>query len=314
MFNGDGATGKTLLALQLQASTCLSTPWAGFGIEPVKSLGIYCEDDESELHRRIAAIANHFGRSLSDFDCMSLVSRVGMENLLVSFDKYDVAKPTALYDAIGIQAKDIGARLVVLDSLHDLFGGNEINRIHARQFINYLHRIALDIDGAVILCAHPSVAGMNTGTGTSGSTAWNNAVRSRLYLTRGTNDDADPDMRLLKTMKANYGPQGSEIELRWSRGVFVRDAVDTSDPYGQAELVFLACLDKFATEGRNVSASPQSASFAPKAFMRMPQAKGLTKDKLRRAMESLFSQGKIVVGEYRKANRHSVEIIKRAGA
>jgi RecA-family ATPase len=240
MFNGDGATGKTLLALQLQASTCLSTPWAGFDVEPVKSLGIYCEDDESELHRRVAAIANHFGRSLSDLDCMSLLSRVGMENLLVNFDKHDLAKPTAFYDAIGIQAKDIGARLVVLDSLHDLFGGNEINRVHARQFINYLHRIALDIDGAVILCAHPSVAGMNTGTGTSGSTAWNNAVRSRLYLTRATNEDADPDARLLKTMKSNYGPQGSEIELRWQCGVFVRNAVDNGDPYGQAEIVFLA--------------------------------------------------------------------------
>jgi RecA-family ATPase len=224
---------------------------------------------------------------------MSLVSRVGMHNMLVEFDKRDIARPTALYDAISTRAKDSGARLVVLDSLHDLFGGNKINRVHARQFIARLHRIALDIDGAVVVCAHPSVAGMNTGTGTSGSTAWNNAARSRLYLTRDSNEDADPDARLLKTMKANYALQGNEFELRWSRGVFVRNVVDTSDPYGQAEAVFLACLDKSYGDGRHVSASPNSPSFAAKAFMRMPQAKGLTKDKLRRAMESLFAQTKL---------------------
>jgi RecA-family ATPase len=149
MIMGDGATGKTLLALQLQGSASIARPWAGFQVEPVKSLGIYCEDDESELHRRVASIAESLDCKLNDLECMSLVSRAGMDNLLVEFDKHDVARPTALYDGIAARAKEIGARLVVLDSLHDLFGGNEINRVHARQFIARLHRIALDIDGAV---------------------------------------------------------------------------------------------------------------------------------------------------------------------
>ncbi|MDP6385061.1 MAG: hypothetical protein QGI93_02590, partial [Planctomycetota bacterium] len=48
-----------------------------------------------------------------------------------------------------------------------------------------------------------------TGSGFSGSTAWNNSVRSRLYLTKpklGDDDQADhrtPE-RLLRAMKSNY--------------------------------------------------------------------------------------------------------------
>src|SRR5690606_40940583 len=64
----------------------------------------------------------------------------------------------------------------------DLFGGDEINRNQVRRFIGMLRALAIAFDTAVVLLSHPSVQGMQTGTGTSGSTAWNNSVRSRLYL------------------------------------------------------------------------------------------------------------------------------------
>ena len=49
---GDGGLGKTLLAQQLQTATALARPWIGQFAEPVKSLGIYCEDEFEELWRR----------------------------------------------------------------------------------------------------------------------------------------------------------------------------------------------------------------------------------------------------------------------
>jgi hypothetical protein len=36
--------------------------------------------------------------------------------------------------------------------------------------------------GSVVLIAHPSLTGINTGTGISGSTQWHNSVRARFYL------------------------------------------------------------------------------------------------------------------------------------
>jgi RecA-family ATPase len=211
----------------------------------------------------------------------------------VQFDKNDVAKPTALYQELCEQAMDLGVGLVVLDSLHDLFGGDEIKRTHARQFVGFLRRLALKINGAVLVCAHPSVNGMHTGTGTSGSTAWNNAVRSRLYLTGLKDKDAAANnIRVLKTMKANYGPRGNGIEITWRDGVFVRNT-PSDDPNGQAALVFLQCLDEVAAESRYASPSTNSPGYAPRIFSRMPQAKGVTKKNLEAAMQQLFARRKI---------------------
>ena len=65
------------------------------------------------------------------------------------------------------------------------------------------------------MLSHPSLTGINSGTGTSGSTAWNNSVRSRLYLSRIVQDgyEQNPDARVLRTMKSNYSGIGGEIAL-----------------------------------------------------------------------------------------------------
>ena len=65
-------------------------------------------------------------------------------------------KPTALFNEIGNTAKHYGCNIVEIDALHDVFEGDEINRSEARQFIGYLRSIAIAIDGAVVLNAHPS--------------------------------------------------------------------------------------------------------------------------------------------------------------
>ena len=75
-----------------------------------------------------------------------------------------------------------------------------------------------------MFCAHPSVAGMHTGTGTSGNTGWSNTVRSRLYLSRPEvkdDDDADPNERVLARKKANYAGLGEDLPLVWSEGVML---------------------------------------------------------------------------------------------
>ncbi len=69
-------------------------------------------------------------------------------------------------------AHNSGAQLVVFDSLHDFFAGNENHRGHARNFIALLRRLAREIDGTVVVTGHPSVYGLRSGTGSSGNTAW----------------------------------------------------------------------------------------------------------------------------------------------
>ena len=91
---------------------------------------------------------------------------------------WEAGETTWLHAQVMNHALEFGAQVVVLDSLHDVFSGDEIRRSQARQFIQGLREIAREIDGAVILTAHPSLSGRNSGTGESGSTAWNNSVRT----------------------------------------------------------------------------------------------------------------------------------------
>jgi RecA-family ATPase len=203
---------------------------------------------------------------------------VGEDNLLIEFpNQYEGGRPTALYHRIRDQAIEIGAELVILDSLHDLFGGNENVRSHAREFVGELRQIAMETHGAVLLTAHPSVAGRNTGTGESGSTAWNNAVGSRLYLTEQKSDDTgtpgERDYRELKTMKSNYGPKGGSIRLKWVDGVFENAEPPTGiiATIGRrgAERVFLDLLKTNGGRPRRIAERP-CAKLCAQTFCRAP--------------------------------------------
>jgi RecA-family ATPase len=222
-LSGDGGLGKSLLGQQLVMSAALGLPWCGRPVLQVKAAGFFCEDDEDEIHRRAVPIARHLGVSLEDerigeawYFC-----EVGQENALMEavIDaggglRYET---TEIYRGLRDWARMKDFRLLVLDSLHDIFAGNENVRAEARAFVQALSLLAEAIDGAVVVLAHPSMSGLDRGSGTSGSTAWHNAVRSRLFLTRPEPVDGfslDPDLRVLKTVKSNYARAGEAIGLR----------------------------------------------------------------------------------------------------
>jgi RecA-family ATPase len=72
---------------------------------------------------------------------------------------------------------------------------------------------------------------METDSGFSGSTAWHNSVRSRLYLKGVRDEKIEPstDMRVLEFKKNQYGPTADKIILRYNNGVFVPLAGTTAD-------------------------------------------------------------------------------------
>lgn len=313
MLGGDGGLGKSLLTMQLLTSAAARRPWLGMDVAPCKSFGVFCEDETDELHRRMADIVEAYGLDFGDLEDMQMVSRVGMPNELWKVDKF--GKPNGeseFYAQILSEARAFGAQLIVLDGLHDLFPGNENSRPEARRFVNMLRRIALETDGAVVLCAHPSLSGLNSGTGTAGSTAWNNAVRSRIYLAKPREEEnADPDIRVLKSMKSNYGKTGDEIRLRWRDGVFVPD-VGTGGGIVDAiarRNAFLACLRAAKAQGRYPTDARNSPRYAPKLLASFAAAKGIGQRGLEHAMNDLFATGKIKVASVSGADRHPINAI-----
>lgn len=314
MLGGDGGTGKSTLALGLAVATVAGKPWVGRSIEDCGPAAfLSAEDDGDELHRRLEAICQSQEVPLEDLHDLSIRSLAGEDALLALLDrKTNTLVPTPLYFALDEWMGQERPALVVLDTLADLTAGEENNRTHARQFIGMLRHLAITHQAAILLLAHPSLTGIASGSGLSGSTAWNASVRSRLYLERISEDgyEPDPDARRLSAKKANYARAGGEIRLTWKDGAFVTDApaqgLDRLAQSAQAERVFLKLLTLFETQGRYVSASP-SNTYAPKVFADHPESEGMSKRALKGAMEALFGRNAIEIkhhGTGAKARSH----------
>lgn len=222
---GDGGVGKSLLAQQLMTSVALALPWCGMDVAPGRALGIMAEDDDDELHRRQEGINRALGVEMANLEQLRLVSRVGEDNLLMVYpQRTGAGELTDFFDQLDATCAAWKPDLLVLDTIADFFGGNEIDRSQVRQFVqNACGRLARKHDAGVVLCGHPSSSGIASGSGAGGSTAWSNTVRSRMYFARPPAKDGeepDPDTRLLSRMKANYAPREAEIHLRFEGGVF----------------------------------------------------------------------------------------------
>lgn len=296
LLSGDGGTGKSLLALQIATAGALGIGTLDLKPRPGRTLVLAAEDEWDEVHRRLFDIcaANH--ADLSDLrGMMRVLPLAGHDAELARPDRNKVMQPTERMQWLVDNLVAFRPALVVLDTSADLFGGDEINRNQVRWFVSTLRGLAMELDTAMMLLSHPSVQGMQTGTGLSGSTAWNNSVRSRLYLTA---DRDNEDMRVLKGMKANYGQKGGEIRMRWQDGVFVMDDGKPTAAAGlmnkKAERVFLALLSQFNRNGQTVSDS-SGANYAPKRFSEHPDSAGVSKKALAEAMQRLLDRGEIKI-------------------
>ncbi len=314
---GDGGTGKSLLAQQLMTACALGHDWLGLKTTPGRAIGLFCEDDNDELKRRQEAINRAMTVEFHQLGDMRWISRTGDENLLMTFGQDNVGSLSSLWHRLREAAQGFAAKLIVIDTAADTFGGNENIRPQVRQFVSQaLGGLCKDTGASVLLCAHPSLAGMANSSGSGGSTAWNNSVRSRLYLDRVKPDEGgDPaaieNLRTLHRKKANYSSAGAEALLRWQDGAFIAESVDDAatilgDMQHQAkmnrhEAAFLNALDAIIARGQAASDSVYSGVYAPKMMVGMKETKGMTKAEIEQAMKRLFNKGVIkadtVVGQ-----------------
>lgn len=222
LLTGAGAAGKSLVSQLLCTCAGMGIDFLGIRVDRCPTLYITCEDDNDELHRRQQAICDGLEMPLSATrDHVHLLSLYGeMGNELCTFDDKRTLVTAKRYREIIQTAIALGVRLIVLDNTSHMFTGNENARSEVAAFVNLANAMARDIDGAVILVGFPNKAGDSY----SGSTAWENQVRSRLFLETPKNEDGvitDPDYRVLRNEKANYARKGTEIGFMWKNGTFV---------------------------------------------------------------------------------------------
>lgn len=326
-MTGKGASGKSLLGQLLATCAAIGCPFLGLNVEQGVSLYVTCEDDAGELHRRQIAICAGLGQSLKvlrrQMGVVSLVGAIGNE--LATFDRAGVMQVAPAHLWLEATIKSMGAKLVILDNTAHFFAGDENNRHQVAAFVGLLNSLALTTGAAIVLIGHPN----KSGAGYSGSTAWENQVRTRLFLSIPENPNGsipDLDARVLDRAKANYGRAGDVIKFRWHNHTFIAEA-DLPPDVGAAiaankkasadNETFLKCLTK-VTEQRRAVSHNKGTNYAPAKFAAMPEAEGCSRLVMESAMERLFHTGQILADQflwndaYRKP-KHGLKAVEKCG-
>jgi hypothetical protein len=209
LLAGPAGSGKTAFCQMLCSAVSIGTSRFIEKVrQPAVSLLWAGEDDRDELWRRQLPIADYLCVSLTRF-CgrlyLQLYSDVDMTLAAVVRNRL---VPTPLLRELREQVGDYGARLVVLDSVARIFGGNENDRNQVTTFVSYLTEALAPTNAALVILGHPA---KTRGSEYSGSGAWEASVRARLYFGYGPPeaesekpDDHDETTRFLAKRKANY--------------------------------------------------------------------------------------------------------------
>jgi len=289
LLYGDGGTGKSTLALQLANAAVKIDKWLGLPTKAGATVYLSCEDDGNVIHRRLI----DFGSKAIDVDDLDIIDCANRDQtFLVEITPDNKLTPTALFGILEDDIKALTPALVILDNLNDIFPDEGYGKVLPRQFIRKVRNLAIKYNCAVLILAHPSKAGMATGRGDSGSTAWNDTARSRLYF---KTDENDRHRATLKVMKNNHGPRGQEFNLQFINNKFELEA-NVSDGWKtqRAEDKFLSLLKLFNEQGQKVN-SNGGTTHAPKRFAVHPHNEGFTKAMFGSAMQSLLAKKKIKI-------------------
>ena len=304
---GAGGIGKTLLAQQAGSCLSLGRTFLDAIPDPLRVLFWACEDDHDELWRRQINIARWLDVPLSGFAERLIVEpRAGLDNVLVT-SEFGRPRIAPLLDELREQAHDYRAKVVILDNVAQLYGGSENDRHSVTMFINAL--VGALPGCAILLLAHPS---RSAGSEFSGSSAWENAARTRLYL--GTalpdqkGDDGEPSdgVRFLSRRKANYSSKDYR-RFSYREGVLVPDETEVSGGIvshlrGQkAQRVVVEGLRRLEEMGVRATDGTTSPQYLPRLLQDYKLAEGLSRRELGDAMRQAMLDGRLirgVVGKY----------------
>jgi RecA-family ATPase len=320
LTTGHGAIGKSIVELTRAVAHVLGKPWLGMQVRQGPVIYMGAEDEADELHRRLEAILRYYGATFSNvIGQLHLLSYAGEDCLLGVPDGKGIIRPTELFQRLLADAVRIAPVAVTIDTLSDVYAGDEINRNQTTQFVKLLQSMAIKARSSIAILAHPSNAGIATGSGISGSTGWHNKMRSRAYMRvplTEKGDEIDSDVREIEFMKNNYGRQGDVVQVRWQDGLFVPENTADNDLKRRAqgrkvEMRFLELLGRYEEQGRTLSDNPNAPSnYAPRVFARETEGERYSANLYQDAMGRLFSGNEIHLCERGPPSRRVHYIVR----
>ena len=316
---GDGGLGKDYLLLQLAIAMATDSKWLGRDVAPGRVLYFNVEDRVPRIRWRQNAILKYLQTSCAKYpDRLRVVPMVGQNTIIATYDsKSGLVAPTPVLTSVRNMIEDHKPDLAIMGNRVNIFGVNQNEDSQARQCIELLNAISMDYKTTLIMPGHVSLRGLSdesgsSGSGSSGTVQWSNALRQRLGLSKPKKDEDDDTSvrRMLTVLKSNDAPTDRNIELHWSPEHFLYVADDEDikvTPASQmepddfkldVEREFMRLLDKHTAKRENVSASATARNNAPLLFSIDPDCKREYKnDKgkrwFRAAMDRLFAKGSI---------------------
>lgn len=321
LLAGRGGIGKTLIAQHIATALALGRPYLE-PLEPRRVLMWAGEDDEAELWRRQTHISSWLAEPLGALtERLYLYSYAGADITLAA-PVYGTLARTPMMDELSEQVRDHRAEVVILDNVARIYGGSENDRHAVTTMLAWLAGACAP--AAVLLLSHPAKA---EGSEYSGSTAWEGAVRARLYLSdrppdqeAGEDAPIDDRVRYLARRKANY----SALDIRrltLTDGVLVPDAVEPAARRSQPSGEYLADIVRrgirsLATRGLYGAESDRSSRYLPRLMRQYRLLDTATERAVGAAMRELIMAGGLEMREvgrdkYRRA-QHGLVLTEEA--
>ncbi len=320
LFPAYGGLGKSTLMIQLLCCVAAGIPWCGMPTQQGKAVYVCAEDGDVAVERRVMLAMRHYGLSFKELYRKQLfiwaLGNTESEPLMFATDDEErMIRRTKLFEKFMAWAERARPSLIILDPLSHIFDGEENKRKHARFTMKQARLLAYKSGAVVVILQHPSVEGLKSGRGSSGSTGWHGGARFQLVMEKtGLLDSENPfnvdrGMRRLTIQKSQYGQPGQFVDLRFKDGLFL--PVSASERQMQDELVrdvFFELLARTVRDGNSVSPKSSEHDYAPKVFARMLKREDAevraTQDQLETAMHELLKAEKIHWVAYKSSSRH----------
>ncbi|NMF90730.1 helicase RepA family protein [Aromatoleum petrolei] len=239
-----GATGKSQLALEVSASIAVGRPAAG-GLFPSSNPGkvVFLAGEESDrlLAERIRGLLLLDEQGDPNLHNNLILLPMAGESCTLLAD----GRPTTLYDEL--RTTSAGARLVIIDPLRRMHGGDENNSSDMTRFVVAMEQLAKATGAAVVGLHHAnraSAADTASQHAARGSSALVDGARWQLNLSRMDEKTADqhmiseaerPQYVALDFAKTNYLPPRPRCWLkRGPGGRFSLVQLPTVAPKGRA--------------------------------------------------------------------------------
>ena len=293
LYSGRGGAGKSVSIMDLMASLSTGREWFGFPVRRgARCMYVSCEDSQEELCRRWQMRRETAGDVSRGF--VSLWGRLAKENLLCEADRNGRLKKSPFFDELRARARTFFGTeggVLILDTVSDIFGGNENDRGQVSRFVkSCLGKIASDLGVTLIVVGHPA-KNAAAGSAYSGSTAWEGAFRCRWELNYAKPDKTDGLLELVLA-KGNYRRGGLKITLDNREGRLYRVEAGVQEVLAKDELMRL--IDEAYQAGCPFGRAHNSARPIGAASLEDPATEAkMTEKEILRLVDELLAEGRI---------------------